>query len=222
MRREHPSPDLSADRAKALDLIPVSRETLRRLDRFVALLFEWQAKRHLVAVSTLPVVWTRHVADSLQLLPLVPNAKTWIDLGSGGGFPGLVLACALAETAGAVVHLVESNLGKAAFLREAARQVGVPAVIHAVRIEDFVKHHHGHVDAVTARALAPLDQLLGLAYPLLQAGARGLFLKGQDVEAELTEASKCWSIQATLVASKTNPHSRIVVVSDVRRRDAER
>jgi 16S rRNA (guanine527-N7)-methyltransferase len=103
-----PAPDQS-DKAAALALIPVSRETEARLDRYVALLGAWQAKTNLVAPSTLPQLWTRHVADSLQLLKLAPSAKTWADLGSGGGFPGIVLACALAETPGAMVHLIERN-----------------------------------------------------------------------------------------------------------------
>src|SRR5213076_3114232 len=105
----------------ALKLTPVSRETEVRLDLYVDLLREWQAKTNLVAPSTLPTLWTRHIADSLQLLPLAPSAKVWVDLGSGGGFPGVVLACALAEVSGALVHLIERNAKKAAFLREAVR-----------------------------------------------------------------------------------------------------
>ena len=132
------SPDLTADRNRALALTPVSRETLDRLDRFVAELLSWQERVNLVAPSTIPILWTRHIADSLQLLPLAPKARTWADLGTGGGFPGLVLACALADTPGITVHLVESNTKKAAFLREATRVTAVPAIIHAVRIVDFV------------------------------------------------------------------------------------
>ncbi len=112
---------VAADKAAALILTPVSRETEARLDRYVDLLLEWQAKTNLVAPSTLPNLWTRHIADSLQLLALAPAAKVWVDLGSGGGFPGVALACALAETPGATVHLVERNARKAAFLREALR-----------------------------------------------------------------------------------------------------
>src|SRR5215470_4509007 len=102
-----------ADRARALELVPVSRETRERLDRFVALLLVWQRTVNLIAPSTVPHLWTRHVADSLQLLELAPDTRIWIDLGSGGGFPGLAIACALAETPGATVHLVESNGKKA-------------------------------------------------------------------------------------------------------------
>src|SRR5580658_8728723 len=101
--------DLVTDRDRALALTPVSRETTARLDRFVEILLDWQQRMNLIAPSTEPIVWTRHIADSLQLLALAPNARRWADLGSGAGFPGLVLACALADTPGAEVHLVESK-----------------------------------------------------------------------------------------------------------------
>src|SRR5262245_51748451 len=120
-------PDLSADRASALALTPVSRETLERLDRFVELLLGWQQKTNLISASTIPHVWTRHIADSLQLIDLAPNARVWIDVGTGGGFPGLIVACVLADRSDAAVHLVESNLKKAAFLREAVQVTGAPA-----------------------------------------------------------------------------------------------
>ena len=131
---------LAADRAQALALFGeiVSRETWARLDQFVALLIRRQKTLNLVAASTLPQIWTRHVADSLQLLALAPTARKWIDLGAGGGFPGLVIACALAEPPGAQVHLVESTQKKAAFLRDVALALSLPAIVHARRIEDFV------------------------------------------------------------------------------------
>ncbi|MGB7253590.1 MAG: RsmG family class I SAM-dependent methyltransferase, partial [Xanthobacteraceae bacterium] len=110
-RRQVASPDLVADRARGLALTPVSRETEARLDHFVTLLLQWQQHTNLIAPSTEPTIWTRHIADSLQLLDLAPNAKIWVDLGSGGGFPGLVIACALADKPGVQVHLVES-IGK--------------------------------------------------------------------------------------------------------------
>jgi len=208
-------PDLAADRARALALTPVSRETAARLDRFVALLLDWQRRINLIAPSTEAKLWTRHVADSLQLIALAPTAKTWVDLGSGAGFPGLVIACVLADIPGARVHLVESNGKKAAFLREATRATQAPAIIHAVRIADFVKSLAEPVDIVTARALAPLTELLAAAFPLLKRGAKGLFPKGRDVDAELTEAAKCWNIRTTLAPSRTEPNSRIVVVHSV-------
>jgi len=151
-------------------------------------------------------------------LPLAPDAKCWIDLGSGAGFPGLVIACALADRPGTTVHLVESIGKKATFLREAVAHLQVPAVVEAVRIEDFVKNFKGKADIVCARALAPLDELLALAQPLLKTGAQGLFPKGQDVEGELTKAAKYWNIDAELVPSQTSPQSRIVVVRGLQRR----
>ena len=212
------SPDLEADRNRALALTPVSRETLDRLDRFVAELLSWRQRMNLIGASTVPILWTRHVADSLQLLALAPQAKTWADLGSGAGFPGLVLACALADTPGVTVHLVESNGKKAAFLREAAKVTAVPAIIHAVRIVDFVNNQTDGVEVVTARALAPLSELLSATYPLLKKGAVGLFPKGQDVEAELTAATKCWNIQSSLEASLTDPKARIVKITGIDRK----
>jgi 16S rRNA (guanine527-N7)-methyltransferase len=208
-------PSAAADKAKALRLTPVSRETEARLDRYLDLLRQWQTKTNLVAPSTLPHLWTRHVADSLQLLRLAPAAKVWVDLGSGGGFPGVVLACALAETTGATVHLVERNSKKAGFLREALRITSAPGIVHATGIEDIVDRIEGPIDCVTARALAPLHQLIGLAQPLMRKGAKGLFLKGQDVESELTEATKYWNIKPLLHSSLTGGHSWIVELGQV-------
>jgi 16S rRNA (guanine527-N7)-methyltransferase len=126
-----------------------------------------------------------------------------------------VLACALAGMPGASVHLVESNSRKAAFLREAARVTGAPAQVHAARIEDFVAAWPGGAEVVTARALAPLAGLLRHAAPLLRGGAMGLFPKGRDVGAELTEAAKYWRLGAETFPSITDSHARIVLVRDV-------
>jgi 16S rRNA (guanine527-N7)-methyltransferase len=208
----------SDDRDRALTPFNVSRETMNRLDRFIAVLLQWQEHTNLIAASTIPELWTRHVADSLQLIPLAPEARIWIDLGSGGGFPGLAIACALADKPGTKVHLVESKAKKCAFLREAAQAAGVPAIIHHQRIEDFAAHPPERADVVTARALKPLPELLALAYPLLKTGAQGLFLKGQDVDAELTEAAKCWNIKAKFVPSQTDARGRIVVVESLESR----
>jgi 16S rRNA (guanine527-N7)-methyltransferase len=192
-----------SDKAAALALTPVSCETEARLDAYVELLVQWQAKTNLVASSTLSNLWTRHISDSLQLLALAPEAKIWVDLGSGGGFPGVVLACAMAGTPGAMVHLVERNTRKAAFLREALRITGAAGTVHLADIGDSVDSLLGAVDCVTARAVAPLHQLVGFAEPLVGKGARALFLKGQDVEAELTEATKYWKLTPRLHASLT-------------------
>jgi 16S rRNA (guanine527-N7)-methyltransferase len=209
---------LAADKKAALALIPVSRETEARLDRYVDLLLSWQAKTNLVAASTLPQLWTRHIADSLQLLALAPSAKTWADLGAGGGFPGVVLACALAEVPGAQIHLVERNAKKAAFLREAVRVTSSPGLVYLADIGDNVDRITGPVECVTARALAPLHQLIGFAEPLVRLGAKALFLKGQDIESELTESTRYWNVEPRLSASRTGD-GWIVELSQIERRD---
>ena len=216
-RRPSPNADqeFAADRAHALTLIPVSRETVDRLDRYVAVLLRWQQRINLVAPSTEPNIWTRHVADSLQLLALAPKARIWADLGSGAGFPGVAIACALADVSDARVYLVETNTKKIAFLREAVRATGAPAIVHAGKIEDFAARSPESIEVVVARALAPLPKLLGLAAPLLKNGAVGLFPKGQDAALELTEASKYWKVKTSLAASRTDPKSHIVVVREL-------
>jgi 16S rRNA (guanine527-N7)-methyltransferase len=211
------SPVLAQDKAAALKLTPVSRETEQRLDRYVALLAEWQAKTNLIASSELPKIWTRHIADSLQLLQLMPSAKRWVDLGSGGGFPGVVLACALAEKENAKIELVERNAKKAAFLREALRITKSPGTVHLSSIEDYVDRSNAAVDCVTARAVAPLHLLVGYAEPLVKDGAKALFLKGQDVEAELTEATKYWTIDHRLHPSLTG-NGWVVEITSIAKR----
>lgn len=211
--RTQRSHDLAADRTRALVLTPVSRETAARLDAFVALLLKWQRAINLIAPGTTEVIWTRHILDSLQFVDLAPSARTWVDLGSGGGFPGLVIACALADMPGAKVHLVEKSAKKAAFLRDVTRQLALPALVHAVQIEDFIPSFSDSADVVTARALAPLTKLLGYVAPFVERGAQALLPKGQDVEAELTEASKCWNMTAKLVPSRTDPDARIVLLT---------
>jgi 16S rRNA (guanine527-N7)-methyltransferase len=204
--------NLDADKARALKLTPVSRETEKRLDVFVDLLLLWQKKFNLVASSTIPIVWTRHVADSLQLIEHAPDASVWADFGSGAGFPGIPIACALADKPGAMVHLIESVGKKANFLREAVRVTGVPAVVHQIRAEKFGESCAETIHAVTARALSPLKTLFDQTFPLITRGAIGLFPKGQDVDAELTEAAKYWTIQASKAPSKTSPQGCIVII----------
>jgi 16S rRNA (guanine527-N7)-methyltransferase len=207
--------DLAADRARALALVPVSRETADRLDRFVAVLLRWQQRINLIAPSTERHLWTRHIADSLQLIALAPKARVWADLGSGAGFPGVAIASALADVPDVRVHLVETNAKKIAFLREAVRAIGAPAIVHAEKIEDFAASPPEPIEVVVARALAPLPKLLGLASPLLKNGAVGLFPKGQDAALELTEAAKYWKVQSSLAASRTDPKSHIVIVREL-------
>ena len=209
--------DLAADKAGALRLTPVSRETEQRLETFVALLLTWQKTTNLISPATIPNLWTRHIADSLQLLALAPDAKVWVDFGSGGGFPAIPVACALADRPGVQVHMVESNGKKAAFLREAIRTTGISAVVHQRRIEDCGDSFGDKVDVVSARALAPLKILCDQAFPLIGKGAVGLFPKGQDVAAELTEAAKYWRIEAATVPSRTSSEGCIVVVTRLER-----
>ena len=208
----------------------VSRETLGRLNLYESLLRRWQPAVNLIAPATLPQIWGRHFTDSAQLAALVPDsARSLVDLGSGAGFPGLVLAIMLhADQTGAGsghgdnsrlgkalsrVILVESDTRKAAFLREVARQTGVPVEILSIRIENpTTQLKVGQVDVVTARALAPLDRLLALAAPLFGAETVGLFLKGQDARAEIETARKQWSFEVSLVPSVTDARASTAVI----------
>ena len=161
----------------------VSRETRDQLVRLVELLREWQKAQNLVGPSALAEIWTRHVADSAQLVAIAPTAKRWIDIGSGSGFPGLVVAALLAEQSGASVELIESNARKCAFLREAARVVGLPVTVHRGRIEDVLPALDPP-DAVSARALGSMVQLVAWLEPLLQRGVPAYLHKGLDFERE--------------------------------------
>ena len=237
----------------------VSRETLDRLAIYEHLLRHWQKTINLVAPSTLDAIWHRHFADSAQLLPLAPTATTWLDLGSGAGFPGLVIAVLLAErvTAGVPsplagegqgggdcrtseggfpptlnpsppggggslprITLIDSNARKCAFLREVVRQTGIaPSVtvdILSTRIEVAATQARlGQPDVISARALAPLDRLVGLAAKLSSPRTVGLFLKGRDAEAELKAAEKMWNFDAELVPSRTDPDARVIVIRNL-------
>jgi 16S rRNA (guanine527-N7)-methyltransferase len=216
LARSDPMGDTERD--QVLAPFHVSRETSQHLSRFVDLLLDRQQQMNLIASSTIPHIWTRHVADSLQLLPLAPHARRWADLGSGGGFPGMVLACALAENPGAHVHLIESIGKKAAFLREAVRETAAPATVHHGRIEDIAPRLTGEIDIVTARAVAPLNELLTMISPFVERGAQALLLKGQDIDAELTRAAKYWIIEYSIVPSQTSPTGRIMIVRHLQRR----
>jgi 16S rRNA (guanine527-N7)-methyltransferase len=195
----------------------VSRETQERLEMIVAQLNKWQPKINLVSQHTVDEVGTRHILDSLQLLALAPAARRWIDLGSGGGFPGLVVAAVLAEFSEARIMLVESNGKKCAFLRETSRLARLPVEVVNARIENVVPELKERFDVVSARALAPLQKLIAMAEPLLGQGAVGIFPKGQDVDDELRDASISWKIGYDLIQSQTEPGAKIVVVNHVSR-----
>jgi 16S rRNA (guanine527-N7)-methyltransferase len=189
---------LAEDRRTALRLVPVSRETRDRLAAYVDLLARWRKTTNLIAESTFASVWTRHIADSAQLIALAPEAKRWVDMGSGAGFPGLVIAIQLADVPGALVHLIESDQRKCAFLRAAARATDAAASIHPVRVEAIDPTSLGAVDAVAARAFAPLPLTLKLARRWIERGAIGVFPRGEsgrDQIAALPEAT-AYAIEA--------------------------
>lgn len=200
--------------------LPVSRETLDRLSLYADLLKVWQRKINLVAPSTLDDVWHRHFADSAQLMRFVPeNATKLLDLGSGGGFPGLVLAILGAERGAFHVDLVESDTRKAAFLREVARQTGVAVEIHVRRIEKFTTEAQSELfHVVTARALAPLSRLVGLVAPVFSPSTVALFPKGRDAEREITEARRSAEFAISLEPSLTDAAARVVVIRNLQLR----
>jgi 16S rRNA (guanine527-N7)-methyltransferase len=210
MNQRHPINDRPVRTALGRDgfarLVPVSRETLERLDTYVALLRAWNQRINLVGATTMGDPWRRHILDSAQLLPHMPaTAKTVVDLGSGAGLPGLVLAL----LSGRETHLVESDQRKSVFLREAVRATGANATIHAVRAERMPVIA---ADIVTARALAPLADLLGLAAPFLAPHGRCLFLKGRNAAEELTLAAKTWKMTARSLPSISDPGGTLLIV----------
>jgi 16S rRNA (guanine527-N7)-methyltransferase len=232
---------LREDRERALASLDVSRETVGRLDAYVDLLVKWQRAINLVAPSTLKSLWTRHILDSAQIATLGAKHQSWADLGSGAGFPGLIIAI-LARDLGrdparnlardpardpatewpepGLFHLIESDQRKASFLREAARVTSVSVEIHACRAEDILPELRGKVTAVTARALAPLPSLLALAEPLLTTGAEGFFPKGETLSSELQRASEVFAFESRAVPSQSDEKGRILVIRDLRRRPA--
>jgi 16S rRNA (guanine527-N7)-methyltransferase len=178
------------------------------LERFRDVLAEWNEVMNLVGPKTLPEFWNRHAWDSAQLLRFAPDALTWADLGAGAGFPGLVLAILGKDRPDFHVHLVESMAKRCRFLTQVVEALDLPATVHNDRAENLQLA----VDIVTARACAPLDRLLGYARPYLQGGAVGLFLKGQDVAAEMSEAARSWEFEADVIPSKSDERGRIVRV----------
>jgi 16S rRNA (guanine527-N7)-methyltransferase len=248
----HPRPDATPpDAAEAAGALArfsfVTPEIRRDLERFVGLLREWQQTHNLVSRTDLDVIWDRHVADSLQLIEHAPDGwREWVDLGSGAGFPGLVVAIAMKGTgrvetsvplsrpsADAEGHplprgervklphvtLVESNLKKAAFLRAAIRESGANASVAAERIEEHGPKMAGQADVVSARALAPLPALCALAQPYLREGSVLLLLKGQDFVHEHEAASKAWDYDMVNNSSVTNPAGLVVAMRKLRRKE---
>lgn len=194
----------------------VSRETMDRLEVYVSLLEKWNPKINLVANSTLSNTWHRHLADSAQIWALAPEgAKTWLDIGSGAGFPGLVIAAIAAEKApDLAVRLVESDQRKCAFLRTVAREMGVSAKVITKRIEEYEPQN---VDILSARALSSLIQLLEFAEKHRKSDGICLFPKGARVDSELTEASTCWHMSYETYPSVTDQEAVILRIGEFRR-----
>ncbi len=197
---------------KALALGPefgIDSEIAERLERFAGHLEKWQKAINLVSAKTLPQLWERHILDSLQLAPLVPpGARTLVDVGSGAGFPGLILAILNRWE----VHLVESDTRKCVFLRDSARLCGVPVTVHTSRIETL---DAPKADVITARALAPVADLLGLTSGFRHSGTIHLFPKGRGAEAELTDAEKTWTLSVDRIPSLTEPDAVILNIGEV-------
>lgn len=213
--------DAGSDGPDALrDIVDVSRESLERLEIYVNLLRKWQRRINLVSPGTLPEIWRRHVADSAQILSVLPDARRWVDLGSGAGFPGLVTAILLAGKGGAEVHLIESDQRKASFLRTVSRETDIPAVVHNERIESAISDWETPVDAVSARALAPLHVLCGYAAPLIARGAQAVFHKGRGFSREIEEANRTFEIDLVEMSSVIDPEGRIVIIRHIEDRQS--
>jgi len=210
-------PDLTSieTREDVLRAFSVSRETIERLDTIERVLREWSGRYNLVGPRELTILWPRHIADSLQLLPFLAGATTIVDLGSGAGFPGLVIAAAHGELKR--ITLIESVGKKARFLSAAAREANLPVEVLNQRIE-AVETRKVPAQAVTARALSPLPSLLELSAPWLESGAFGVFPKGQRWEEELTAAREKWTFRSEVEVSRTSPEARILTISEVRGR----
>jgi 16S rRNA (guanine527-N7)-methyltransferase len=188
----------------------VSRETLQKFDAYLQLLQKWQKTINLVGPKTLDDVWMRHFSDSAQLKPIHPHADKWLDLGSGAGFPGLVLALLSGDRSNFTIDLVEVDQRKSAFLREVIRATGAPAKVHVGLVQDVIPHFTP--DVVTSRALAPLDTLIKWTLPLLSRGSKAVFPKGRDAASELTRLAAIPNIRVELKPSRTDPLSSLVLV----------
>ncbi len=200
------------DRSEALSLIRATPVSARRFDTYVELLARWRKVTNLVSEATFANVWMRHLADSAQLLDFAPLARRWVDMGSGAGFPGMVIAILLADVEGAQVHCIESDRRKCAFLREVARATNAPAVVHPTRIETLEATLLPPVDAVTARGLAPMPQLLEFAKGWLIHGAIGIFPRGRSADDQIKALPDQDQFQIETFPSKVETEARIVRV----------
>ena len=205
-------PDPAAARKWTLDQLCVSEDLQKRLDIYIDLLTRWRRITNLVSDASLAMVWMRHVMDSAQLLELVPNAIRWLDIGTGAGFPGMVIAILLSNAPGAVVHCVESDHRKCAFLRQVARSTAVPAQIYACRVETLSPALVSPVDAVTARALGSLPKLLEFSKLWIEQGAVGVFPRGRTLQDQLHPLIVGSNFIIDTAPSRTDPNARIVLL----------
>ena len=203
---------MTADEFQALT--GAAPERMAELERFLVLLTEANEVMNLVGPDSLPDFWNRHAWDSAQLLDRAGFARTWADLGAGAGFPGLVLAILSKGTPDAHVWLIDSLQKRCRFLQTVVDELALPATVVWGRAEEQAIK----VDVVTARAVAPMEKLLGYAQPYLSRGAQGLFLKGEKAEQELKDAAKAWHVDAELTVSRSDPRGRIVTVRSVKSR----
>ncbi|MGG7517925.1 16S rRNA (guanine(527)-N(7))-methyltransferase RsmG [Allorhizobium undicola] len=209
---------MSINRFNSLTQLNVSRETFERLECFVQLFQKWSKVINLAAPSTLEQVWQRHVIDSAQLFKLAPPQQHWLDLGSGGGFPGIITAILLAEQGDGWVDLVESNHKKAGFLRNALLETGGRGKVHPVRIEEAVALVPG-CEIISARALAELDKLLEYGFVWVEPDKKVKFLlhKGRDYDAEIKKARGRWSFDLVIHPSVLEPDSVILEIQGLAR-----
>jgi 16S rRNA (guanine527-N7)-methyltransferase len=201
------------------EILPVSRETAERLETYAALLKRWQRAMPLVAQADLPDLYRRHFADCAQVVTIMPKARRWLDIGSGAGLPGLVVAIVGGE--GTEVDLIESNRRKCAFLREVIRETKAPARVHEGRAEDLLNEWQRPVDVVLARAVAPLVRLLDLACPVMCEGVRTAFHKGRDWEREIAEATLSWQFDLVKHDSRIGGGGVILEITNLRRKTAD-
>ena len=213
------------DRADGIKLIssmgPVSRESIHKLGIYEGLVRKWQPAQNLVAPKTLEEIWTRHIADSAQILACYPQARHWVDLGSGAGFPGLVTAILLDAIGDDYsVNMIESNGRKATFLRTVVRELDLRARVHNDRIETVLASWDQPIDAFSARALTSLSQLCEFVSPFINESCVGVFHKGRDFDRELAQASVSWNLDLVQKQSRTDPDARIVILRQLSSKDA--
>ncbi|MFT4095482.1 MAG: 16S rRNA (guanine(527)-N(7))-methyltransferase RsmG [Rhodoblastus sp.] len=202
-----------ADRQAALRLVPALATLVEELEIYERLLVKWQSKLNLIGRSTIDDIWVRHFGDAAQLTGLASLSRRWADLGSGAGFPGMVVAIAMKHHRAGEMHLIESDKRKASFLREVSRETGAMAIIHNARCEDVLTDIAPEV--IVSRAMASLDSLVGYATPFVDNGAIALFMKGRDIASELTHTSIPSNFSLSVSRSQVDPDSSIVRIKAV-------